>query len=110
MANNDNIYYSYILWKIRYLSRLICFKLCLNESVLLERMIGAGKEFHTEMMRLKKKNLCVLVLASGSYSDFERVAAQVTIWIKSEERFYRGVYCRSWKGQPPSDCALGFGN
>jgi hypothetical protein len=38
----------------------------LNESVLLERTTGAGREFHTDMIRLEKKNLCVLVLASGT--------------------------------------------
>ena len=83
MANNDNIYYSYILWKIRYLSRLIRFKLCLNESVLLKRTTGAGREFHTDMIRLEKKNLCVLVLASGTV--ILRGWPRVTIWIKSEE-------------------------
>ena len=52
--------------------------------MLLERTTGAGREFHTDMIRLEKKNLCVLVLAS-LHRDFERVTAQITIGIKSEE-------------------------
>ena len=37
------------------------------------------------MIRLGKKKICALVLASDIQHYFKRVAAQVTIWINGEE-------------------------
>ena len=57
-----------MLEKIKCLLRSMAFNLYLNDVVLLERTISAGREFQIGKIRLKKIDLCVLVFVIGTES------------------------------------------
>ena len=57
-----------MLKKIACLVRSMAFNLYLKDVVLLERTISAGREFQIEIIRLKKIDLCVLVIVFGTES------------------------------------------
>ena len=57
-----------MLGKTKCLLRSMAFNLYLNDVVLLERTISAGREFQIGIIRLKKIDLCVLVFVIGTES------------------------------------------